>query len=157
MSTRAIQYLDKKKISFEVIRYLHEEKGARFASEATGFPLRQTIKTLVVDVGRKNYVLALMPGDRQLDLKKLARTWRVKRAAMADSETAERLTGYRIGGISPFGTRQKMPAVLEESLLAQNRVVINAGQRGTLLKMTPADIVDALGCRVADIGRTEGD
>lgn len=157
MSTRAIKYLNRKKIPYEVIRYVHGEKGARFASEAIGFPLHQTVKTLVVDLGKKGHALALMPGDRQLDLKKLARIWKVKRAAMADTETAERLTGYRIGGISPFGARQKIPAVLEETLLAQDRVVINAGQRGAMLKMTPRDIVDALGCRVGDIGRTEGD
>ncbi len=84
MSTRAIKILKRQKIPFEVITYDHEEKGAGFAAKATGFPLERTIKTLVVDLGNKKYALALMPGDKKLDLKCFAKTMTVKRAAMAD-------------------------------------------------------------------------
>ena len=113
MSTRAIQFLNQKKISFEVVKYDHEEKGAEFAAGATGFPLAATVKTLVVDLGEKQYTLVLMPGDRQLSMKSLARVCGVKRAAMADTPTAERITGYLVGGISPFGTKQKLQVVME--------------------------------------------
>ena len=89
MSTRAIKFLRQKKIPFEVITYEHEEKGAEFASKATGFPLERTVKTLVADLGGKKYSLALMPGDRQLALKRLAKACAVKRVAMADTQTAE--------------------------------------------------------------------
>jgi prolyl-tRNA editing enzyme YbaK/EbsC (Cys-tRNA(Pro) deacylase) len=68
MSTRAIQVLEQKKIPFEVVKYDHEEKGAAFASKASGFPLARTVKTLVVDLGEKRYTLVLMPGDRQLSI-----------------------------------------------------------------------------------------
>jgi Cys-tRNA(Pro)/Cys-tRNA(Cys) deacylase len=92
-----------------------------------------------------------MPGDKQLSLKHLARECGVKKAAMADTPTAERLTGYLVGGISPFGTKQKITVVMEESLLKFDKVAINAGQRGVMLLLTPQDIVKALDCKVSDI------
>jgi Cys-tRNA(Pro)/Cys-tRNA(Cys) deacylase len=154
MSTRAIQFLKKKKIPFEIIKYDHEEKGAEFAARATGFPLAATVKTLVVDLGEKKYTLVLMPGDRQLSMKRLAKACGVKRAAMADTRTAEHLTGYLIGGISPFGTKQKLPVVTETDILRFDKILINAGQRGTMLKMTPPDIRTALTCKVARVAES---
>lgn len=151
MSTRAIQHLNRKDVSFDVVKYEHKEKGAEFAARATGFPLDRTVKTLVVDLGGRNYCLALLPGDRQLDLKRLAQVFAVKRAIMADTASAERLTGYRVGGISPFGTKQGLPVVMERRIREYAQVLINAGQRGVMLKMAPADIVKALGCRVESI------
>ena len=151
MSTRAIAWLKKKKIPHEVVYYEHEEKGAVFAARATGFPLEKTIKTLVVELGGRDYGLALMPGDRELALKKMALACGVKKAAMADPATAERLTGYHVGGISPFGLRQRLPVVMEEGLLVHSAVMVNAGQRGILLKMAPEDILAATGGRAATL------
>ena len=126
MSTRAIKFLSQKGIYFEVKEYKHEEKGARFASEAMDFPLERTIKTLVVDLGQKGYILVLMPGEKNIDLKRLAKAFSVKRAAMADTSTAERLTGYLVGGISPFGTKQNLPVFMEAGLLEFDKVDRNA-------------------------------
>lgn len=151
MSTRAADFLKQKGILFELVKYEHEEKGAKFASQAIGFPLERTIKTLVADLGDKKYALVLMPGDKQLSLKHLAGLYAVKKAAMADSAAAERLTGYLIGGISPFGTKQKLPAVMEQSLLKFDTVAINAGQRGAMLILNPSDIVKAIGCKVSNL------
>ncbi len=151
MSTRAIQYLNKKGINFTVVEYKHHEKGAEFAAKAIGFPLERTIKTLVVDLGHKKYCFALLPGDKKLALKQLAKVCKVKRAAMVDIAIAERLTGYLVGGISPFGVKQNLPAVIEKGLLKFNRVAINAGKRGVMLIMSPGDIVRVLGSEVARI------
>jgi Cys-tRNA(Pro)/Cys-tRNA(Cys) deacylase len=151
MSTRAIQFLMQQKIPFEVVRYDHEEKGAAFASKASGFPLERTVKTLVVDLGEKQFTLVLMPGDKQLSMRHLARIRQVKRAAMADTRTAERITGYLVGGISPFGTRQKLPVIMEERILKFEKILINAGQRGTMLLMAPGDIKEALAAEAAAI------
>lgn len=146
MSTRAIHFLKKKKIPFEVVEYDHQQKGALFASEAIHFPLERTIKTLVADSGSKSFVLALLPGNRKLDLKLLARGLSVKKTAMAEPAMAERITGYLVGGISPFGTRQTCRAVIEEGLLFFDKVAINGGKRGTLLIMDPTDIRNAIDC-----------
>ena len=151
MSTRAIQFLKQKGVPFEVLEYDHREKGASFASEATGFPLEKTIKTLVVDLGPGGNAMVLMPGDRKLDLKRLARLFSVKRAAMADTGTAERLTGYLVGGISPFGTAKQMPVVMEQCLAGLDRVAVNGGRRGVLLLMDPGDISRTTACRICRV------
>ena len=151
MSTRAIQWLKQKRVPFEIVKYEHRHKGAEFAAQAVGFPLAQTIKTLVTSLADHRYVLALMPGDRQLSMKKLAGALGVKKAELADTATAERLTGYLVGGISPFGTRTSMPAIVEAGLQEYSEVMINAGQRGCMLKMVPSDIIQTLSARVADL------
>jgi Cys-tRNA(Pro)/Cys-tRNA(Cys) deacylase len=151
MATRAIAWLRKHKIDFNVVSYDHQAQGAAYAARATGFPLGQTIKTLVVDLDGKSCGLALMPGDRQLSLKKLARVLGVKKAVLADVPRAERLTGYHVGGISPFGIRQRIAVVMEERLMVHERVLINGGQRGILLQMAPGDIAAGLHCRLGDL------
>ncbi len=151
MSTRAIQWLRKHKIEFSVVTYDHQIKGAVFAAQAVGVPLNQTVKTLVADLGGRSFGLALMPGDRQLSFKKLARSLGVKKAGMAEASDAERLTGYHVGGISPFGVRQRMAAIMDESLMKHAQVLINAGQRGVMVRMAPGDIAAGLNCRLADL------
>jgi len=153
MSTRAIQRLKKANVPFEVLKYQHHQKGATFAARATGVPLEQTIKTLIADLGERNYVAALVPGDMQLDLKKLARIFQVKQAAMASVPTAQRVSGYMVGGISPFGMHQQLETVLEKSVLNYAHIAINAGKRGLMLQMAPHDILGVLRCKVADIVR----
>lgn len=151
MTTRGIQFLKLMKIRHEIVKYNHEVKGAEFAARAVGFALAQTVKTLVVALDVKTYALVLMPGDRQLSMKKTAAACGAKRAAMADTATAQRLTGYLVGGISPFGTRKRLPVVMEASLLAYKQVMINAGGRGIMIKMAPADIIAALHAGAADL------
>lgn len=148
MSTRAIKFLEKRKIEFDIKTYAHEEKGAIFASDAIGFPLDRTIKTLVVGLERKEHILVLMPGDRNVSMKRLAGLFSIKRAAMADVKTAERLTGYTVGGISPFGVKKALPSVMESDLLKYEKVAINGGRRGLMLILAPRDIVMTLNCQV---------
>jgi Cys-tRNA(Pro)/Cys-tRNA(Cys) deacylase len=151
MSTPAIQFLKARRLPFEVVSYEHLEKGAEFAARATGFPLARTVKTLVVEAGPQRNLLVLVSGDRQLDLKRLARALAAKKASLADEVTAERLTGYRVGGISPFGVRQPLPVVMDQGLLSMEEVLINAGRRGVMLKMSPLDIRAGLNCLVAAV------
>lgn len=151
--TRATTFLRRSKVPFEVVRYEHREKGAVFAAEATGFPLSATVKTLVAEVEGIGPVLALMPGDCELSPKRLARAFGGKRAALADPSDAERITGYLVGGISPFGTRKTLPAAMDERLLERESVMINAGGRGVMLRMKPTDIAATLECRTAPLRR----
>ena len=107
----------------------------------------------MVELDSKSYCLALLPGHRELDLKKLASLLGVKHTALVDINTAERVTGYLVGGISPFGTKQRLETVMESSILNSGEILINAGQRGVMLKLAAADIVKALACKVASIAR----
>jgi Cys-tRNA(Pro)/Cys-tRNA(Cys) deacylase len=154
MSTRAILFLKQRRIPFEVVHYEHLEKGAEFAARATGFALERTVKTLVVGIGAHRHALVLLSGERQLDMRQLAQALSVKRVEMADAATAERLTGYHVGGISPFGTRQPLPVVMDASIMNTEEVLINAGQRGVMLKMKPIDIHAALNCIAADVSQS---
>lgn len=153
MTTRGIQLLKRNHINHQVVTYDHMEKGAEFAAQAVNFPLPQTIKTLVVDVESYGFTLVLMPGDRQLSMKKVAKACKAKRAAMADTATAQRLTGYQVGGISPFGTKKRLNAVMDGVLISHQEVMINAGQRGIMVKMAPGDIVKILEARIADLSQ----
>lgn len=151
MTTRAITILKQNGIPFEVIRYKHREKGARYASRAIGYPLEQTVKTLVVESESKGYFLALAPGNGRISPKKLASARGVKRAALTDPVAAERVTGYRIGGISPLGTRDKLPVIMAVGLLDHDKIALNGGQRGIMLVVAPIDIRNLLGAKVDDI------
>jgi Cys-tRNA(Pro)/Cys-tRNA(Cys) deacylase len=151
MSTRAIAHLKRKKAAFTVVSYDPVEKGAEFAARAIGFALECTVKTLVVDLGAGRHVLVLLPGHRQASMKKIAAACDTKRAAMADMAAAERLTGYLVGGISPFGVRRPLPVLIEQSLLDWERVMINGGRRGIMLQMNPHDIVSCLRATAAPL------
>ena len=151
MSTRAIHFLKQHRVSFEIKRYRHQEKGALFASRAIDFPLEQTVKTLVAGLAGNKHLLALAPGNRRISPRGLARAHGIKRIALADAAAAERVTGYKIGGISPFGTRRVLPVIMEATLMQYDRVAINGGQRGVMLMMSPQDIITALNGHVANI------
>jgi Cys-tRNA(Pro)/Cys-tRNA(Cys) deacylase len=155
MSTRALHFLKQHRVPHEVVKYDHREKGAVFAAGAVGFPLSQTLKTLVVELDGRDFVLALMPGDCQLSLKKISAVCNAKRAAMAQIPDAERLTGYLVGGISPFGTRNALKVVMETTITAHPEVMINAGRRGMMIKMKPADIIKTLKADIASIGNRD--
>jgi Cys-tRNA(Pro)/Cys-tRNA(Cys) deacylase len=145
--TRGTRYLRRQGVDFEVLTYEHAEKGAAFAAAALGIPLGRFAKTLVAEAGG-DPVFALVPGDRELSLKKLAQASGARQATMADPRDAERVTGYVTGGISPFGARRALPTFVEESLLEHSLMALNAGQRGVILELEAAAVVDLLGASV---------
>ena len=75
----------------------------------------------------------------------------VSSADLAETDEAEKITGYHIGGISPFAMRRHLPVIIEESLLALDRLIVNGGRRGTLVEMQTVDLVRLLNARTADI------
>ncbi len=154
-TTNALRFLKLKKIPYEEREYDHKVKGAEFAAEALAWPLEAMIKTLVVSLSGGSYALCLMGGDRELSLKSLAREAAVKTARMATPEEAERLTGYKVGGISPFGTKKTLPVWIDEPLLAYETVGINGGRRGLIVFLSPLRIRDALGARAARLATAE--
>jgi len=121
------------------------------AADALQIPVERFAKTLVAEADG-DPVFVLMRGDHEVSLKKLARAAGAKHAEMADPRDAERLTGYQIGGIGPFGARRLLPVFLDESLLAHERIALNAGGRGVILEMECADLVRLLEATPADLG-----
>ncbi|NOY23268.1 MAG: Cys-tRNA(Pro) deacylase [Acidobacteria bacterium] len=156
MKTRGITYLEQFHFPFEVYTYSHEKKGAEFAAEATGVPLERMIKTLVVgDTTRTQYFFVLMPGHLELDLKKAAVATGVKRLRMASVSEAERLTGYQVGGISPFGSRKTLPILMEEQLKPHITVAINGGSRGCIIALKTDKLIELLNPRILPLAQTE--
>ena len=109
-------------------------------------------KTLLAEVDGR-LVVGIVPVDGQLDLKALARVVGGSRAVMADPASAERVTGYVVGGISPLGQKRRSPAVVDESALTHPSVFVSAGRRGLDLEIAPADLVRVLGATTGQIGR----
>ena len=150
-TTNAQRFLKQKKIAFEAREYDFKVKGAEYAAEALGWPPEAMIKTLVVAFSDGSHCLCLLPAGAELSLKNLAREAGVKSARMTTPEEAEKLTGYHVGGISPFGTRKALPVWLHAPLLAFETVGINGGHRGLIVFLAPKAIRDSLGARVADL------
>ena len=94
---------------------------------------------------------AIIPSDRELSMKKVAASLSARSAQMMKPADAERITGYHVGGISPFGQKKRVPTAVEARVMAETMVYINGGQRGFQLKLAPADAARALGATVAEI------
>ena len=148
--TRGMRFLLAEGVPFAVHTYQHDRKGAEFAARALGIALERFAKTLVVEAGGEP-VFVLLSGDRELSLKKAARAHDAKQAALADPRDAARLTGYLVGGISPFGSRRTLPTYIEEALLSHGQIAINAGQRGVIVELAPLDLVRVLSAHPADL------
>jgi len=145
MKTRGIFFLEKNKVPFSTHIYDHQVKGAEFAANSTGIDLKRMIKTLVIcDMNEKNFYFALMPGDKSLDFKSAAKLCGEKKMKMSKVEEAEKLTGYQVGGISPFGSTKKMSIVMEECLLSYDTVGINGGGRGVIVELSPENVREML-------------
>ena len=136
--TPAIRTLREEKAPFAVHLYHYEDKGgARQAAAALYLEERIVIKTLVFQNENKHGFLVLMHGDLQVSAKQLARQLQCKTAAPCDHKQAMKLTGYKVGGISPFGTRVSLPVYVETSVFDLKVIYINGGKRGLLVQIDP--------------------
>ena len=151
--TPAITALEAAGIPFSVHEYEHEADDRGFgveAAEKLGLDPLQVFKTLVVTLDAAQ-VVAIVPVAGQLALKAVARALGGKRADMCPPDTAERVTGYVLGGISPFGQKRRLPTVVDELALASGTVYVSGGRRGLDLGVAPQQMIDHLGAVVADI------
>jgi Cys-tRNA(Pro)/Cys-tRNA(Cys) deacylase len=152
-TTRATQALQKAGVAFTVHTYAYEAGAERIglqAAEALDVDPRTVLKTLMAEVDGKPVVVVLA-SDREVSMKKLAAVLDGKSAQMMKPADAERLTGYVVGGISPFGQKRAFPTVLDEATLSEELVFINGGQRGVQVRLRPADAAAALRARIAAI------
>lgn len=143
--TAAIRHLRQAKVAFQPHTYPYQDHGGtRHAAECLAVPEHQVIKTLVMQTDQGRIHLVLMHGDREVSTKALARTLGVKTVAPVAPNQAEKVTGYQVGGISPFGTRRRMPVLVEAGILDLDRIYINGGKRGFLVELHPRDLARAL-------------
>jgi Cys-tRNA(Pro) deacylase len=151
-ATPAIHFLRKHGVAFTQHEYRYEERGGtRVSSRELGVDEHTVIKTLVMEDERKQPLLMLMHGDREVSTKQLARVAGRKQIVPCAPEVAERHTGYQVGGTSPFGTRKVLPVYMEKSITALPRVFINGGRRGFLVGLAPAEIERTLDATLVSV------
>ena len=143
--TPAVRELKRMGVSFTEHPYTYVEHGgtASFAREF-GVDEHAVIKTLVMEDDAKRPLIVLMHGDREVSTKELARIRGVKSIQPCAPETAERHSGYMVGGTSPFGLRKAMPIYVEQTILELPRIYINGGKRGFLVGLDPKELAKAL-------------
>jgi Cys-tRNA(Pro)/Cys-tRNA(Cys) deacylase len=180
--TPALVHLARAGIPHQVHRYEIPEadgpalaRGERLhygtaAAAALGIPPAQMLKTLVVSLEHATdahgapgapgarpaeTVMALLTVDHDVSLKLVARAFGARRAALLDAAEVSKVTGYVIGGVSPFGTKRLLPVVIDETALSQPRIYLSAGQRGVAVEISSADLRLGLDARVAPISGAE--
>ena len=151
--TRATAALDRAGIAHGLHAYDYaaevDSKGVA-AAQALGIPPARVFKTLMAWVD-KQPLIAVIPSDQRLSLKKLAAQCGGKHAQMMDVPEAEKRSGYKVGGISPFAQQRPATVLFASAAQDHERIWINAGQRGLLLDIAPADALRFLQARCADL------
>lgn len=149
----SIRLLESRKIEHEIIGYDKSIRDARLVAEAVGMPAEAVFKTLVVQAqSGKKPILALIPSNTSLNLKRLAKALGEKKVAMASHVDAERLTGLEVGGISPLALLDKhWPVYLDSFAEALPQIVISAGQRGTQVRLGTDALLELIDGELIDV------
>ena len=152
-ATTGVRFLRERGITFLPHFYPFQEHGGTgHAASSLGVDEHSIVKTIVVTTDTGEPYLVLMHGDREVSMKRLARTLACREVSVADPKDAERLTGYTVGGISPFGTRRALRVCVERTVLALPRLFINGGKRGFLVEISPAVLTEQLAALPVDVG-----
>lgn len=151
MKTNAARYLDSLGIRYELREYTvdPEEFSAVVVAEKIGLPPEQVFKTLLCVTSERAHVFAVVPGNEELDFKKLARAAGARKAEMVSLKEVEPLTGYVRGGVTIFGARKDFPAYVDETMELFDVVSVSAGMRGTQIVLAPEDYLRAANARHA--------
>lgn len=150
--TQAVRVLRTAGVEIVAHTYAYEERGGtRVSARELGVDEHCVIKTIVLLVDGRQPLIALMHGDREVSTKALARLLGAKTVEPAPPPVAERLTGYQVGGTSPFGTRTPIDVVAHASIRELRRLFINGGKRGFLFELTPELLDRLLSPRWAEI------
>jgi len=152
-STRATKALEQAGVAFTVLTYDYDpdaDKIGMQAAEALGERPERVLKTLMALVDGKP-VCVIVPSDREVSMKKLAAAFGGKAAQMMKPADAERISGYKVGGISPFGQMKPPRAAIEAAAMAHDLVTMNGGQRGLQVRLSPKDTVAVLKAIVAPL------
>lgn len=153
MKTIAARILDSLGIEYELRAYEvnEDELDAITVARKVDMPPEATFKTLVARGDRSGVVMACIPGDQELDLKKLASVTGCKKIDLVQVKEILGLTGYIRGGVSPLGSKKKYPLFIDETVILHDRISVSAGQRGLQMILAPQDLIDASEARLADL------
>ncbi|WP_062787308.1 Cys-tRNA(Pro) deacylase [Aquitalea pelogenes] len=143
--TQAIRILREHKVEYSEHLYKYEDKGGTTVSaRELGVDEHCVVKTLIMEDEQKHPLIVLMHGDREVGTGMLAKQIGVKKINPCDPKTADKHSGYQVGGTSPFGTRHPMPVYMESSIAQLPRIYINGGKRGFLIGIDPQEVIRVL-------------
>ena len=152
-TTPATLALDRAGVAYTLASYAYDPNAERVglqAAEALGVPAGEVLKTLMVRADGKPACVVLA-SDRGVSMKKLAAALGAGSAEMMKPADAERITGYRVGGVSPFGQKRPVPTLIDADAAALTAAFVNAGQRGLQARLAPVDLARVLGALVAPV------
>lgn len=153
--TLAVRELQNAGVSFTTHLYEYQDKGGTsVSSRELGVDEHSVIKTLIMEADTKDIFIVLMHGDRQVSTKELARVIGVKTISPCAPATADKWSGYQVGGTSPFGTKRKMTVYMEQTILDLEKIYINGGKRGFLVGLDPKDAQGLLGPILVKVATT---
>lgn len=151
--TPATRALKQSKVSYTEHLYQYEERGGTAVSaRELGVNEYCVVKTLVMEDEKKQPLIVLMHGDREVSTKALARELGVKTVTPCSPEAALKQTGYQVGGTSPFGTRKPLPVYMEKTIADLPQIYINGGKRGFLVGVTPQVVMEILKPNMVEVG-----
>lgn len=156
--TNAMRMLDKAKIKYEAVEYVADEVGENFGekiAEITGIPAKKALKTLVARGDKSGVMVACVPVDGEVDLKKLASVSGCKKVEMIHVRELLGLTGYIRGGVSPIGMKKKYPTYISDTAKGFETVAVSGGVCGLTLLLSPDDLELITQCEFADILKEE--
>ncbi|WP_434632641.1 Cys-tRNA(Pro) deacylase [Chromobacterium sp. CV08] len=143
--TQAIRVLREHKVDYTEHLYKYEEKGGTTVSaRELGVDEHAVVKTLIMEDENRRPLIVLMHGDREVGTGMLAKQAGVKKIQPCDPKTADKHSGYQVGGTSPFGTRHEMPVYMEASIAELDIIYINGGRRGFLIGLSPREVIRVL-------------
>ncbi|HQR32243.1 MAG TPA: Cys-tRNA(Pro) deacylase [Blastocatellia bacterium] len=157
MKTIAARMLDQLKIAYELREYEvnEDELDAITVARKVNMPPEATFKTLVARGDKTGVIMACIPGNAELDLKKFAAATGNKKVELVAVKEIQALTGYIRGGVSPLGTKKKYPFYLDQTAPNHERLSVSAGQRGIQMILAPADLQRAASATLADLTKSQ--
>jgi len=155
MKTNGARILESLGIPFDLREYEvdPDDLSALTVAKKVGMPPEQVFKTLLTTGGPNSYVFAVIPGDAELDFKKLARAAGLRNAEMVPLKEVQPLTGYIRGGVTVFGAKKSYPVFVDETIILFDKVSVSAGARGTQLILAPDDYIRAAEAQTADLNK----
>jgi Cys-tRNA(Pro)/Cys-tRNA(Cys) deacylase len=157
MKTNAARILEGLGIAYRLQEYEvdPEDLSAIAVAHKIDLPVEQVFKTLLTITGKEQYAFAVIPGDAELDFKKLARAAGVRKTEMVSLKDVQPLTGYIRGGVTVFGAKKDFPVFADETIELFDFISVSAGQRGTQILLAPQDYLRAAKAAVADLTKDQ--
>lgn len=151
--TNAARLLDKAGIAYSLIPYEFDENdlAAQHVADSLGQDIATVFKTLVLHGDKSGYLVCVIPGDKEVDLKALAKVSGNKKVEMIPMKDLLQVTGYIRGGCSPIGMKKRFPTYFHSTAIDHERIYVSAGVRGLQIEISPETLIDFVNATVADV------